>query len=204
MDYQTLAMPDADVVFYPAFFTAAESDVLLNRLHQEIQWKQEAARIAGKSVALPRLIAWYGDPGNRYAYSGIEIDPLPWIPLLLDIKTRVEPTLGETFHFNSVLLNLYRDQHDSVGWHSDDEPELGRNPVIASVSFGAARPFQFKHKTLRDERRSIALTHGSLLLMRGPTQHFWKHQIPKSKQPLGPRINLTFRVIQTLHETTKA
>jgi alkylated DNA repair dioxygenase AlkB len=190
---EILPMPDADVRLYSNFFSPAESDRLFQTLKDEIAWKQENARFGGKSVPLPRLTAWYGDAGKSYSYSGITVHPTPWTPALIEIKTRVESVANATF--NSVLLNYYRDGRDSVAWHSDDERELGLNPVIASVSFGAARDFQFKHKTNPDLRQKVTLTHGSLLLMTGATQHFWKHQIPKTKRPLDGRINLTFRVI---------
>ncbi len=189
----TLQMRDAEVLFYPAFFTQAESDAYLDDLTHHIAWKQETINILGAAVPIPRLTAWYGDEGNSYRWSGITQHPHPWTPTLLRMKVRIEQAAGVSF--NSVLLNLYRDGRDSVAWHSDDEPELGRNPVIASVSFGAERRFQFKHKHNPDLRQAIDLTHGSLLLMRGTTQHFWKHQIPKTKQPCGARINLTFRTI---------
>lgn len=190
---QTLTMPDAEVLFDPDCFTLAESNDLLADLTANIAWKQENIEFFGKPVAMPRLTAWYGDEGKSYTYSGLTSHPLPWTPALLTIKSRIE-TAAETV-FNSVLLNLYRDGRDSMGWHSDDEPELGTNPVIASVTFGAARQFQFKHKTNPDLRTAVELTHGSLLIMRGTTQHYWKHQVPKTKQPLTTRINLTFRVI---------
>jgi alkylated DNA repair dioxygenase AlkB len=190
---QKLPMRDANVRFYPAFFDTDEAESLFYELADTIQWKQENARFGGKSVPLPRLTAWYGDAGKTYRYSGITVNPLPWTPTLLMIKERVEAV--SSVRFNSVLLNYYRSERDSVAWHSDDEPELGTNPVIASVSFGATRKFQFKHKTDADLRASIDLTPGSLLLMAGATQHFWKHQIPKTTRPHGGRINLTFRVI---------
>ena len=150
----------------------------------------------GQRIAVPRLTAWFGDPRATYSYSGITMTPEAWTPLLLELKSLVEPkALGTPF--NSVLLNLYRDGNDSVSWHSDDEPELGTNPVIASVSLGQARTFRLKHK--RDDSIppvEIELTHGSLLVMSGALQHFWKHQLPKRKsKSLGPRINLTFRRI---------
>lgn len=191
---ETLNMPDAEVLFYRDFFTASESDAFFQDLSQKIAWKQESIRFSGKVIPLPRLTAWYGDAGKSYRYSGITVHPEPWTPTLLQIKGRVEEV--SVVQFNSVLLNFYRGERDSVSWHSDDEPELGTNPVIASVSFGAARKFQFKHKHNADLRSAVELTHGSLLLMRGATQHFWKHQIPKTTKPLGPRINLTFRIIR--------
>ncbi|MBI1282613.1 MAG: alpha-ketoglutarate-dependent dioxygenase AlkB [Anaerolineaceae bacterium] len=188
-----ITMVDAEVYLDYHFFTPTESNKLLTDLTANIAWGQKSITIMGKQVMQPRLIAWYGDEGKSYRYSGLTVHPLLWTPTLLEMKARVEQAAGVTF--NSVLLNLYRDGQDSVGWHSDDEPELGLDPVIASVSLGAARNFQFKHKQYPDMKVSIELTHGSLLLMRGTTQHFWKHQIPKTKKELGPRINLTFRVI---------
>jgi len=189
-----LDMPDAEVLLFPGFFPAVEADALFAVLTTNIAWRQDKIMMYGREIDQPRLVAWYGDAGKSYTYSGITLTPQPWTPELLQIRQRVEPVAGVAF--NSVLLNLYRSERDSVGWHSDDEPELGTNPVIASVSFGAARAFQFKHKTDPQLRAAVDLTHGSLLVMRGTTQHFWKHQIPKSTRPHAPRINLTFRIIQ--------
>ncbi|HVU14653.1 MAG TPA: alpha-ketoglutarate-dependent dioxygenase AlkB [Phototrophicaceae bacterium] len=187
-----LPMADAEVLFFEQFFTLEESDVILAELEREIVWKQESIRVPGKSVPLPRLTAWYGDPGKTYRWSGITQRPLPWTQTLLAIRQRVEAPAQMVF--NSVLLNLYRNEQDSVSWHSDDEPELA--PVIASVSFGAARPFQFKRIDNPKTRLSVDLTHGSLLIMRGATQQYWRHRIPKTTLPQPPRVNLTFRVIQ--------
>src|SRR5712691_2061959 len=167
---ERLSMPDAEVFLYPGFFGPAESESLYEKLSSEIHWKQEEARFPGGRVPLPRLTAWYGDPGKSYSYSGITVAPEPWTPLLLGIKERVEAAAD--YKFNTVLLNFYRNERDSVAWHSDDERELGANPVIASVSFGVTRSFQFKHKTNPDFRLAVQLTPGSLLLMRGTTQHF--------------------------------
>jgi alkylated DNA repair dioxygenase AlkB len=192
---EVLTMPDAEVTLYRGFFTPTESDTLFQELSNQINWKQESAVFPGGKVPLPRLTAWYSDEGKSYSYSGITVHPNSWTPTLLAIKERVESAAG--VQFNSVLLNFYRNEQDSVGWHSDDEPELGTNPVIASVSFGAERAFQFKHKQDTELRQSVELSHGSLLLMAGPTQHHWKHQIPKTKKPHGPRINLTFRIIKS-------
>lgn len=190
---EKLSMPDAEVLFYPAFFLPEDSDGLFQELSDSIAWKQEIITIIGQKIPLPRLTAWYGDEGKSYSYSGITVHPLAWTPMLLKIKQAVEQ--AATVQFNSVLLNFYRDGRDSVSWHSDDEPELGVNPVIASVTLGASRSFQFKHKDQPDLRAAVELTHGSLLIMQGKTQHFWKHQIPKTKKPIGARINLTFRII---------
>ena len=192
---QALDIPirDGELRLYPSLFSTAESDAFLNALKADVDWKLEAIRLYGRTVPMPRLIAWFGDPGATYGYSGIETAPTPWTTLLRTIKSRVDGVSGETF--NSVLLNRYRDERDSVAWHSDDEPELGRNPIIASVSFGAVRTFQLRHKNEKSLRERIELPHGSLLLMAGATQHHWEHQIPKRSRRLGERINLTFRTI---------
>ena len=189
-----LEMEDADVAFIPKFFSPDESNRFLESLFCGIKWKQETARMFGREIQIPRLTAWYGDPGKIYAYSGITHRPHPWTEDLREIKSRIEEVADCTF--NSVLINRYRNGKDSVSWHSDDEPELGTNTVIGSVSFGETRRFQFKHKEDPSQRVTIDLVHGSFLLMKGPTQHFWLHQIPKSKNPIGERINLTFRVIR--------
>ncbi len=190
---ERVAMPDADVCFYPSFFAPREADALFDALRHTIDWKRETITLYGKAHHLPRLTAWYGDPHKTYRYSGIKVEASDWTPALRTIKKAVEPV--SAVRFNSVLLNLYRDGSDSVAWHSDDEPELGNNPVIGSVSFGAERVFQMKQKTHREEQRQILLTHGSYLLMKGSTQHHWLHQIPKSRTPMGERMNLTFRII---------
>jgi alkylated DNA repair dioxygenase AlkB len=190
---QRLPMQDADVIWFPSFFEPGEADCFFTALTDNISWKQANIKIYGREMLQPRLIAWYGDAGMSYTYSGTTLHPHPWTAELLDIRRHIEPVGGVVF--NSVLLNLYRNERDSVSWHADDEAELGKNPVIASVSFGATRRFQFKHKFDPQQKAEVNLSHGSLLLMRGITQHYWKHQIPKTKQPCGPRINLTFRII---------
>jgi alkylated DNA repair dioxygenase AlkB len=191
---EALRMPDADVTMYRAFFKGAEADRLFQTLLRHTDWEQKKIRIYGKYVDLPRLTAWYGDPGKSYSYSGISMHPNPWTETLLEIKDRVD---SETqLRFNSVLLSLYRSGQDSLSWHQDDEPELGEDPVIASVSFGDTRSFQFRHKANKKLKPvSIDLTHGSLLIMKGSTQRLWVHQVPKTTRPVGPRINLTFRII---------
>ena len=187
-------LPDADLTLWEQFFERAEADRLYEALLRETGWQQDAMTMYGNSVNLPRLTSWYGDCDRAYSYSTIVMNPHPWTPDLQAIRERVETETGTAF--NSVLLNLYRDGRDSVGWHSDDEPELGHNPVIASVSLGEQRTFQLRHCTRRElPRVDVALGHGSLLLMAGATQRCWKHQIPKTAKPVGPRINLTFRVI---------
>ena len=190
---QILEMPDAEVVFYPRLFDAETSAMFLQDLTDNIAWEAQEIKFPWGMVPMPRLVAWYGEEGKSYTYSGKTFEPHPWTDTLLTIKKRVEQVTE--VDFNSVLLNMYRSEKDSVGWHSDDEPELGANPVIASVSFGATRPFQLKHKYLDSNRQTIDLTSGSLLVMRGKTQRFWKHRIPKVKSATSERINLTFRVI---------
>ena len=186
-------LPDADITYLPAFFDPDERTRLLRDLTATTAWRQDSITMYGKPVPIPRLQAWYGDPGRTYTYSGIEMAPQPWTPALLEVRAAIEPEAGVTF--NSVLCNRYRDGADSVAWHSDDEPELGIDPVIGSVSFGARRPFRFRHRADPELTHEIELEPGSLLLMRGPTQACWRHQIPKTSKPVGERLNLTFRVI---------
>jgi alkylated DNA repair dioxygenase AlkB len=183
-------LPDAEIWLEPACFSPAESEQCWADLHRTIEWRQDTIRMFGRTLPLPRLTAWYGDPGAVYTYSHIRMVPLPWTAGLQQIKDRVEAVSQS--RFNSVLLNFYRDGKDSMGWHSDDEPELGINPVIASVSFGGSRWFKLRHKTRPDCQTKLELTNGSLLVMAGPTQHHWQHQIPRQAQA-QPRLNLTFR-----------
>ncbi|MEZ5501847.1 MAG: alpha-ketoglutarate-dependent dioxygenase AlkB [Halioglobus sp.] len=167
---------------------------LLARLIQETPWKLEYVTLWGKTYPQPRLVAWYGDDSISYSYSGIDLTALPWTPMLQRIKGIVEARCD--YPFNSVLLNYYRDHRDGMGFHADDEPELGAAPVIASVSFGETRSFILKHKFRREiSNVKIPLTSGSLLLMTGATQANWKHGIPKQSKHCGPRVNLTFRKI---------
>lgn len=191
---QALDLPDGDVVFYPSFFPLAEADHLLQEFLTTITWRQESIKRYGKQIDIPRLTAWYGEVGTGYTYSGIVNEPQPWTPALLHIKRAVEGPAGVPF--NSVLLNRYRSGKDSVAWHSDDEKEFGENPVIASVSFGGTRTFQFKHKKRKDQKASVELTHGGLLIMSGETQQNWMHQIPKTVKEVPERVNLTFRVVR--------
>ncbi len=188
-----LPLPDADLVFYPALLHGQDSDRVLTELTGAIAWRQDWITIYGRSLPQPRLTAWYGDVGKSYTYSGITMNPSPWTPRLLDLKATVEAVAGVAF--NSVLLNLYRDGNDSMGWHSDDEPELGPNPVIGSLSLGGTRRLVLRHRFEKGLKHQLELTSGSFLLMRGTTQHYWQHQVPKTKRPVLPRINLTFRVI---------
>lgn len=183
---------DGEYLFYPLFFSKSESDKFLDALSQGIHWRQESMNMYGKQVAFPRLTAWYGDNNKPYKFSGITLNPFPWTDELLAIKSKIEPICK--VEFNSVLLNRYRNGNDSISWHTDAEPELGKNPTIASVNFGATRTFQLRHIVTK-EKLEIELNHGSLLIMQGELQHFWQHQVPKTKKIIGERINLTFRFI---------
>ncbi|HEY9910179.1 MAG TPA: alpha-ketoglutarate-dependent dioxygenase AlkB [Thermosynechococcaceae cyanobacterium] len=185
-------LPTDGCVTLGADFLADQADRLFAHLLHETRWQQESLEMYGKSIALPRLTAWYGDAGSSYAYSGITMNPHPWTPTLQAIKQQVEAASGTIF--NSVLLNLYQDGNHSVSWHSDDEKELGDNPTIASLSLGGSRAFHLKHKRTK-ETIKLELGSGSLLLMSGETQHHWVHQVPKTKKFVTPRINLTFRTI---------
>lgn len=179
-----------EAILYPDLFNTQESDDIYARLQVETTWTQEPIKIFGKLVMQPRLTACYGE--KAVAYSGITMRIQPWTSLLLDIKKKVEQTTGTKF--NSVLLNYYRDGNDSMGWHRDNEHELGAQPVIASVSFGVARVFKLRTYKEHKNTISVPLPHGSLLLMRGDSQHVWEHSLPKKKIQAG-RINLTFRQI---------
>jgi alkylated DNA repair dioxygenase AlkB len=189
----TFNLTDAEIEYYPDFFSLVKANELFLKLQNEIPWQQDSITVYGKNHLQPRLTALYGNEGKPYGYSNIIMQPHPWTPLIIYIKEEVEKICNE--NFSTVLLNNYRNGQDSNGWHADNEKELGRNPVIASVSFGAERVLQLKHNTL-ELKQNIVLQNGSLLIMRGTTQHFWKHQIPKTKKEIDPRINLTFRIIK--------
>lgn len=175
------------------FFDKSTSNNYLQTLLNTIDWKQEKMNMYGKELLFPRLTAWYGDNDKPYSFSGITLKPKQWTKELLEIKSKVETKTDVSF--NSVLLNRYRNGNDSISWHTDAEKELGKNPIIASVNFGATREFQLRHIHTK-EKLSIELSHGSLIIMLGELQHFWQHQIPKTKKPVSERINLTFRVIK--------
>ena len=184
---------NGEFIYLPNFFSKQESDFFFNSLKNNVLWKQESMNIYGKRVDFPRLTSWYGDNDKPYSFSGITLNPNPWTKELLEIKNRIEPETN--VNFNSVLLNRYRNGSDSISWHTDDEKELGKNPIIASVNFGATRNFQLRHIETK-EKIDIDLSHGCLLIMQGELQHFWQHQIPKTTKPVNERINLTFRVIK--------
>jgi alkylated DNA repair dioxygenase AlkB len=190
-----IPIADGSVQFCRSFYDHRAADELFATLLSETPWREEAVTVWGRRHVQPRLIAWFGDLDARYKYSGLVVDPLAWTPLLQTIRREVQA--GCHAQFNSVLLNQYRNERDRMGWHSDDEPELGRNPTIASLSFGEERVFKFRHKEGRHKDLAIRLPHGSLVLMSGELQHFWKHSIERETRPKGPRINLTFRLVRT-------
>jgi alkylated DNA repair dioxygenase AlkB len=187
---QRLEIADGSLLLYqPDFLRPDEADQLLATLKRDTPWKQE---VASFGRPLPRLTAYYADAGIAYRYSGVEHPALPWPDYLGDLRRRVEEVAGAPF--NSLLLNFYRDGSDSIGYHSDAEPELGLNPIVPSISLGSTRRFLLKHVST-NELLTFDLTHGSLLVMAGTTQHHWRHSVPKTKTPVGERINLTFRNI---------
>lgn len=188
-----LPLKNADVRYYPNFLSEAQATDYFQTLLKTTPWREDSITLFGKTYPQPRLTALYGEEAKPYTYSGITMNPLPFEHIHLEIKKRIQDVCPE--NFTTVLLNLYRNGQDSNGWHSDDEKELGANPIIASISLGARRVFQLKHSARKDERYKFSLQHGSLLIMQGETQHYWKHQIPKTKKQCSPRINMTYRII---------
>jgi alkylated DNA repair dioxygenase AlkB len=178
------------LLYYESWLSPAEARDVFEELRRETPWKSESIRIAGKLIPVPRLTAWVGDPEAVYTYSGVRNEPSPWTPRLADLRERASAAASASL--NSVLLNYYRNGRDSMGWHADDERELGRNPVIASLSLGAPRRFLLRHEKKRGKSVSLVLGHGSLLVMAGATQHHYRHAVPKEDDS-GERINLTFR-----------
>ena len=193
MPLAKIDLPDADVAIDPEWLAPMRADALFAELRDGIAWGVHRIRLFGKLVDSPRLSCWIGDPGTAYMYSGARFEPQPWPAALLVVRERLQCETG--IAFNSVLANLYRDGRDRMGWHSDNEPELGNRPTIASLSLGAERRFVMKHRSVASLKRTIALAHGSLLLMAGDTQASYRHALPASRRVGGPRINLTFRRI---------
>jgi alkylated DNA repair dioxygenase AlkB len=183
---------DGSARYVPSFIDNAVADVFFAHILQDTPWEHRHIKMFGREVLQPRLTCWYGD--HAYSYSGIRLEPRAWSSDLEELKNRCETEAGRVF--NSCLVNLYRDGRDSMGWHADDEPELGVQPVIASVSFGQTRAFRMRHRETKHVV-DISLEHGSLLIMSGDTQHRWVHEIPKTAKPVGQRINLTYRTIIT-------
>lgn len=193
MDWQPLALAGADLALWTDWLSPAEADALFAQLHDTIAWETHVIRLFGREVASPRRSCWIGDAGASYVYSRTRFEPHPWPPALAALRPRVEQACGA--RFNSVLANLYRDGRDAMGWHSDDEPELGPAPVIASLSLGTARRFVFRRKPRGPVALELSLPPGSLLRMAGATQRLYQHALPRTARVQAPRINLTFRRI---------
>jgi alkylated DNA repair dioxygenase AlkB len=194
MEKISLNLSESDIIYFPEFYDSEVASKMFDTLLNETDWQQDDIKVFGKTYKQPRLTALYAENEKTYSYSNITMFPKPFTPLLKQIKKDIEVVSNQTF--TTVLLNLYRDGNDSNGWHSDDEKELGENPAIASLSLGEARWFHLKHKLDKQQKSKIKLAHGSLLLMQGSTQRFWKHQLAKTAKKVGPRINLTFRLIK--------
>ena len=193
--FEKFTLKDGEIWFMSNFMSTDKAEDYYKALLTNINWKQEKISMYGKTYPVPRQTAWYGYEGFNYKYSGILCNPEPWTKELLDIKKVIEHFMPEE-DFNSVLLNLYRNGNDKVSWHADDEKELGTDPSIASVSLGASRRFDLKHKNDPTQKMQLELGSGSLIIMRGSLQHNWLHQIPVQKKIQNPRINLTFRTIK--------
>lgn len=189
-----LNLPDSDIVYYSKFLSSSDALHYFEVFKKNIPWQQDTITVYGKNYAQPRLTALFGNNNKPYSYSNITMQPHQFTKELLEIKSKIETTVNACF--TTCLLNLYRDGKDSNGWHADNEKELGHNPIIASLTLGQERFFHLKHRTNSNFKSKILLEHGSLLLMKGETQHKWLHQIPKTSKPIGERINLTFRIIK--------
>ncbi|WP_290696633.1 alpha-ketoglutarate-dependent dioxygenase AlkB [Lacinutrix sp.] len=189
-----LSLPDAEIGYFPNFFSEAESQLFFDTILNNTNWQQDDITVFGKTYAQPRLTALFANNNKPYSYSNITMLPEVFTENLIKIKSKIE-TKTEA-KFTTCLANLYRDGNDSNGWHADNEKELGEDPVIASVTFGAARFFNLKHRKDKTLKQKLLLENGSLLLMQGKTQQHWLHQIAKTKKEVEPRINLTFRVIK--------
>jgi alkylated DNA repair dioxygenase AlkB len=186
-------LPDAQLRYYQNFLSVAAADHYYKTLLETIPWQQDDVKVFGKVYAQPRLTSLHSNSLSTYTYSGLTLQPHPMTEALLELLHQIQTVSHHDF--NCVLLNLYRNGADSNGWHADNEKELGKHPQIASYSFGTPRFFHFKHRKIKSQRHKMELHHGSLLLMEGAMQEHWLHQIPKTKKPLQPRINLTFRKI---------
>ncbi|WP_438263991.1 alpha-ketoglutarate-dependent dioxygenase AlkB family protein [Arenibacter palladensis] len=189
-----LQLPDSDIVYYPNFLGAKQADHYFKSIKASTPWQQDDITVFGKTYPQPRLTALFGENSKPYSYSNITMHPHAFTAELLELRNKLQMEIG--VHFTSCLLNLYRNGQDSNGWHSDDEKALGKNPIIASISLGQERYFHLKHKLKKDLKQKLLLEHGSLLLMKGETQHCWYHQIPKTAKTIQERINITFRVIK--------
>lgn len=186
-----LAAPDAELWLWDCALAPAEAAGWLEALRVELPWRQDEIKLFGRTHPVPRMQSWHGEPGARYAYSGIALEPQPWTPTLSLARERVGRLVGAPF--DAVLANLYRDGRDANGWHADDEPALGSRPLIASLSLGATRRFRLRHRAQAAPPITLELASGSLLVMAGDTQAHWQHSLPRTARPVGARINLTFR-----------
>lgn len=193
-DKKYLDLPDSDITYFPKLIDKETADKYFNILKGSIPWQQDNIKVFGKTYAQPRLTSFHGNSSKSYSYSNIVMNPKPFTKELLEIKEKIE--VITEIDFNACLLNLYRNGKDSNGWHADDEKELGENPIIASISLGQERSFHLRHKKDKALKHKIILEHGSLLMMQGPTQHYWQHQVPKTSKLINERINLTFRIMQ--------
>ena len=192
MEFEKTFLKNGWIIYVPDFYSIEKADELFNLFYQSINWQQGEIKLFGKKYLTPRLEAFYAEENKSYGYSGQRLVTSSFTKELKQIKDIIELKLS--IQLNSVLINLYRDGNDSNGWHADDEPELGKNPIIASLSLGASRRFDLKHSTTK-EKLSLELEPGSLLVMGGELQHYWKHQVAKTKKVNDPRINLTFRYL---------
>ncbi|HBA65363.1 MAG TPA: alpha-ketoglutarate-dependent dioxygenase AlkB [Methylococcaceae bacterium] len=190
---KNLAPRDGDVFLLKQYYSSDEANELFAILFDRLVWQEESIWMFGKPVNVPRLTCWYGDPDAVYSYSGVKHEPLSWTAELNAIRQRIQSDFAYTF--NSVLANLYRSGQDSMGYHADNEKELGINPAIASLSLGDERLFRLVHNKSK-EKLDLALGHGDLLIMAGSLQHHWRHAVPKTGQFKSSRINLTFREIK--------
>jgi alkylated DNA repair dioxygenase AlkB len=184
---------EGEVFYFPGFLNKEEADHYLKIIQEYEDWQQDKINFKGKIQLIPRLQAWYGDEDKTFTYSGITLKPAPWTKELLELNVKLKEKMN--IDFSSVLVNLYRHGNDSVAWHCDDSPELGVNPIIASISLGATRTFKLRNLADKTLKRDIKLEHGSLVIMQGETQHKWQHSVPKEPEELKARINLTYRVI---------
>ncbi|MBC7466158.1 MAG: alpha-ketoglutarate-dependent dioxygenase AlkB [Bdellovibrio sp.] len=190
--YQILPK-DGQAWLFPEFISAEKADAYFKNFMSDVSWQQEPILIFGKWVMQPRLTALYGTSDKPFGYSGIIMKPHPMTKVMLEIKNQLTKVCD--VDFNTILFNQYRNGQDSMGWHRDNETELGVNPVVASISFGDTRKFRFRHYNEKKRTVDVDLTHGSLLLMTGSTQHHWEHALPKTARSEAPRINLTFRKV---------
>jgi len=188
----SIPIESGDLLLFESVLSPEKSTAIFNQLITDIDWQTETLFLFGRNIQVPRLTAWYGDAA--YTYSGLRHKPKKWLPILNELRSLVQNHTGK--NFNSVLLNQYRRGSDSMSWHSDNEQELGQNPVIASLSFGGTRRFRLRNTAYKKQTLSIDLRDASLLVMAGPLQHNWQHTLSKTKKSVAPRINLTFRNIK--------